>query len=155
MPDTAHRVAMACSAWAGPKPCNVFTRDVASHLGIILPGGRDVEADKIVEAMRHQWRRLTSRDAILAAGQGAFVVAGLPSYEFSPRSDGTKVKDGHVCVVIPGKYGHYPRVFSTNADTGPFGKSSGDHPLSGHVFSHTDAAKVQYFTPPYGASGTW
>ena len=155
MPDSAHRVAMACSACAGPKPCNVFTRDVASHLGIILPGGKDVEADKVIEAMRHRWRRLTSQQAILAAGQGVFVVAGLPSYEFSPRHDGKKVKSGHVCVVIAGQLGHYPRVFSTSDGPGPYGRSQGDHPLNGYVFSPRDVAKVQYFTPSRGASGSW
>jgi hypothetical protein len=157
MADTGHRVATACGICkAAHKPCNIFTRQVAMQLGVWLPGGSDASADEIIRAMRHQWRQLTREQAILAAGKGVFIVAGLPSSEFTPRKNKPKVTHGHVCVVIPGKHGVFPRVFSTNDDKrSPYGKSHGEHPLSGFVFTHADASKVQYFAPPLGASGDW
>jgi hypothetical protein len=150
MPDQSHRVAVACVACEGHmKPCNVFTREVAYRVGVTLPGGYG-DADEILTYLSMHWRRLSPQEAILAAGKGILVVAGLKSGDFSTKQD-----HGHVCVVIPGKHGHYPRVFSTNAASGPYGKSRGDHPLSGFVFRHEDASKVQYFAPPSGATGSW
>jgi hypothetical protein len=61
--------------------------------------------------------------------------------------DAPSTESGHVCVVIPGAFTGYPRVFSSNAEPGTYGKSRGDHPLAGHVFRHADAAKVEYFSP--------
>ncbi len=148
------KLTTACSACAGHYDCNIYVRTVASRLGIVVPGGKDARADEMIEAMRVHWRTLSIHDAILAAEQGAFVVAGLPSYEHIPNKDGSKVNEGHVCVVVPGKLGNYPRVFSTNTDSGPFGKSRGDQPLSGIVFKHADAVKVRYYVP-HGASGAW
>jgi hypothetical protein len=139
------------------KPCNFFTRDVAHRLGIILPGGSASNADSIIQALEHQWRQITPHDAILFAGKGVFIIAGLKSTEFAPRKDGKTVTKGHVCVVIPGRLGSYPRVVSTNDDAGvnAYGKSRGEFPLSGHVFSHVDAQRVRYFVEPRGASGSW
>jgi hypothetical protein len=150
MPDHAHRVVAACAVCEGHmKPCNIFTREVAHCLGVALPGGYG-DADEILTYLDMHWRRLSPEQAILAAGKGVFVVAGLRSSDFS-----SKQNSGHVCVVIPGKHRHYPRVFSTNAESGPYGKSRGDHPLNGFVFKHEDASRVQYFALPTGATGEW
>lgn len=155
MSDQAHRVAVACNQCYVPtKPCNLFTQDVARTLGVTFPVGK---ADTIINVLNNQWREITANEAILQAGKGVFIVAGLRSTEFSPRKDGNKVKDGHICVVIPGQHGAYPRVVSTNADPNPsaYGKSRGEHPLNGYVFSHADATKVHYYAHQGGASGSW
>ena len=159
MTDPVHRVAAVCGVHYGAqKPCNDFTREVAHSLGVRLPVPEPrPTADSIVRAMSQHWRELSPHGAILAAGRGEFVVAGLESKNMKPKLN-PKTRnleprtEGHVCVVIPGKIGAYPRVISTNADTAKenphgYGKSRGDHPLSGHVFNADDAKKVRYFAP--------
>jgi len=152
------RVTKACLVFhTTKKACNVFTREVAIKVGVDLPVAPGAVADEILDAMRLHWRRLSRQEAILAAANGRFIVAGLKSGDFKPRKDGKKTADGHVCVVVSGSQGGYPRVFSTNQDDNPsaYGKSCGDHPLNGFVFSHGDAPNVEYFSKPAGASGNW
>jgi hypothetical protein len=105
-----------------------------------------------VAALRRQWAPLTRHQAILAAGKGAFIVAGLASTKFGWRPilnrrqtefarnqkqfsgpavagvDAPITESGHVCVVIPGAFTGYPSVFSSNAEPGTYGKSRGDRP---------------------------
>lgn len=171
MADEAHRVGTACSTcYQLGKPCNEFTRDVARNLNIQLLGAAAYgNADEMVAALRVHWKKLTRHEAILAAGKGAFIVAALPSVEFSQRpivnrhqagvaaqrgfSPATAgvaapiTEHGHVCVVIPGSQGGYPRVFSSCEGSEPYGKSRGDQPLAGFVFLHKDAERVEYFSP--------
>ena len=173
MADQAHRVAVACGMYYhSGKPCNQFVQDVARNLGIALPGSAAYgKADDIVAALRLHWAPLTRHEAILAAGKGAFIVAGLASTKFSWRPivnrrqaefagiqqqfsgpavagvDAPITESGHVCVVIPGAFSGYPNVFSSNAEPGTYGKSCGDQPLAGHVFTHADATRVEYFSP--------
>ena len=124
----------------------------------------------MIAALRVHWRRLSRHEAIINAGRGDFIIAALASPEFAPRPIMTRhqaefaahqrgfspaiagvaapiTESGHVCVVIPGAMGAYPRVFSSNAEPGRYGKSRGDSPLAGHVFTHKDAEKVEYFSP--------
>lgn len=146
MPDAAQAIVSACEAsYAHRKLCNVFVTDVARKLGVTVSG----DADSIIATASLRWRTLSRHEAILAAGKGAFIIAGMKSEEFS-----TPHEHGHVCVVIPGTNAAFPRVYSTNDSDGPWGKSRGTVPLS-HVFPAKDVLKVRYFAPRVGASGSW
>ena len=152
MPNTGHNVVQACKRfYSHHKDCNKFVKEVASELREKLPGGVDADADGIMTEMDTHWRELSPERAILAAGQGVFVVAGLRKKDFK-----TPHTNGHVCVVIPGRQGAFPRVYSTSADDKvEYGRSQGDKHLSGFVFAPDDAKNVRYFAPPAGGSGTW
>jgi hypothetical protein len=169
IPDNAHQVSTTCGKrYVHGKPCNVFVQDVASSLNVKLPGvAATGVADDMIRALRIHWKRLSRHEAILAAETGCFIVAGLPSNAFGPRmaiknaeqahlshsrggsmtagTAGLIEEHGHVCVVIPGNQGSYPRVFSSSASNE--GRSRGERHLAGQLFRHQDAPKVEYFTP--------
>ena len=157
MANSADQIESACKLCYGAGgivPCNFFTQGVARMLGIAVPGGN---ADEMVLALSRQWRRAQDKAEVISlATGGGFIIAGLESSAFVPRP-GHTVTHGHVCVVVQGEMGGYPHVFSTNDDKKPgaYGKSRGDHPLSGFVFAAQDAARVRYFVHAAGASGSW
>jgi len=150
--ELSHNVAQACAeSYSDNKDCNKFVKDFAAKVGVKLPGGIDLDADGIIAGMETHWRNLSQEQAISAAGRGVFVVAGLKKKDIK-----TPHTNGHVCVVIPGRHGAFPRVYSTSADkTVKFGRSQGDTHLSGFVFRSEDAKNVQYFGPTTGSSGSW
>lgn len=150
MPDKVQVVSSACAAYYSPKKaCNFFVRDVAKKVGITLPSPG--VADDLISAATIKWRELTAAEAIQAAGQGVFVIAGIKSKDFSKPEP-----VGHVGVVLPGRIGVFPRVAATNTLDTHWGKSKGDVPLT-QIFPAEDvrAGKVRYFAPPFGSSGSW
>lgn len=155
--------ALPCCSYIGSfrHLCNQFVQDVARNLGIALPGPAAYgKADDIVAALRLNWASLTRHEAILVAGKGAFIVAGLASTKFNwrplmnrhqaqfagnqkqfsgPAVAGVEApitESGQVCVVIPGAFTGYPRVFSSNAEPGTYGRAVVTTRLPG-MFSRT------------------
>jgi hypothetical protein len=125
-----------------------------SHVPFVGAHGRAVAKPRVCPAAgrlvtnnglastKVSWRPVVNRrQAEFAGNQKQFsgpAVAGV---------DAPLTESGDVCVVIPGAFSGYPRVFSSNAEPGIYGKSFGDRPLTGHVFTHADATRVEYFSP--------
>ena len=157
MATRSEHIRVVCSSCYGPKKhCNIFTKEVARNLGVYLPGGTGTDANALMDALRGQWRQISATEATFLSENGEFILCGLKSDEFVPRKDGRKTVHGHVCVVVTGQIGGFPNVFSTNeSNAGHWdGKSKGDKPLSGWVFSHADAKNVRFYAPPLVLSDT-
>jgi hypothetical protein len=151
----ADHIRHVCAAsYESKKHCNVYLKEVAKKLGVYLPGEVASDADALLDAFDKQWKNITAAEAAKFADFGVFVVCGLKHDKFVPRKDGP-TKHGHVCVVVAGKMGGFPKVFSTNEkDEGAYGKSRGDKPLSGWVFSVADANNVLFYKTPFVLSDT-
>lgn len=122
--------------------CSGFLRAVAADLGYPLSGN----ANTLVDYFDRSWTTLTRAEAIAAARQGVFVVAGLKGSDHNPPRN-----HGHVVVVVDGPLYHnkYPLVWggSIGSAQSPGTKSVGE------VWNRTDRDAVRYYRPPVQPRG--
>jgi len=148
MPEHLNKIESACkTCYSYSKPCNYFVRDVAIAAGIQLPSYGS--ADDLIRTVASQWRNLSAQEAVTAACNGVFVIAGMTSTELHESH-------GHVAIVLSGQLNGFPRVAATNEGTRRSGKSDGSTPLT-RVFpaALVRAGRVRFFGKPAGSTGSW
>lgn len=143
LPSTGNAVVDAARRHfpAYARNCSGLVRAVAGEFG--AAAGLGGNADAQIDAMRAGWEAVTREEAVVRAGRGELVVAGLRSDEHAvPRGN------GHVAVVVPGELYRdaYPRVWSGSLG-GTAGQSQGDRSV-GQIWRVDDRDRVQYFAAP-------